>query len=158
MFHLNTFTLLLIVVGLCALASMLARILPKRGTRIEEPAAPKADATDPEKYAEYRDYLKHKYLAEKYDKEEPFTWSKFVRGFITGKNYAKAIVLGIIMLVLVFLGYSAYKEISGLFVKTPPVVSTISNTGGGTVESKTESKSEHKQSNGLNLNVFSGWF
>lgn len=108
--------------------------------------------------ADYTEYLKYKALMQKYERTEPVTAGKFFLGFVQGKNWAKGIVLGAIIFVLLFVGSAVYKEVKGFFVKTPPVSSTITNTGGGTVEAKTESKSSTKQSNGLNLNLFSGWF
>jgi hypothetical protein len=107
---------------------------------------------------DYAEYLKYQALARKYERTEPVTVQKFLVGFTQGKNWAKALALGIMMVVLLGVGVAVYKEVRGFFVKPPPVVSTITNTGSGTVEAKTESKTEQKQSNGLNLNFFSGWF
>jgi len=108
---------------------------------------------------DYQDYLKHKQLDEQYNNDERFSIIKLFSGFAQGRNWAKALVIGVMICVMLIVGYSVTKELNTLFgKKQPPVVSTITNTGGGTVEAKTESKSEPKTSNGLNLNLFSGWF
>ena len=108
---------------------------------------------------DYQEYLKYKALASKYESEESLSVTKFFSGFGKGKNWAKAVVMGIMIFILLVVGYSVAKELNTLFgKKQPPVVSTITNTGGGTVEAKTESKNSPKTSNGLNLNLLSGWF
>jgi hypothetical protein len=139
MFHIGTFTLLLWVIGFCALASILARILPKRKTittQIKVDAAGKVIPT-----------------------EEHVSIQKFFEGFAQPRSWYKALALGIMMAIILATGYCIIKEVSAFFIKkAAPVSTTISNTGAGKVESKTESKTETKQSNGLNLNIFSGWF
>lgn len=152
MMHLNWFTLLMIAICLSALASILSRILPKRGTKVE---VPKFSNVPPD----YQEYLKHKQLSKRYEEDEPISLQKFFMGFGKGKNWIKSLALGIMMLVIVGVGYSVVTKVIDVFGKKPaPIVSTITNSGGGTVESKTESKSETKTSNGLNFNIFSSWF
>lgn len=156
-FHFNAFTLLLIAVCLCAIASIILRIIPKKSA-ITTTSAPSIQVPMTNIPLDYQEYLKHKAYDAQFNNDEKFTFSKFFSGFVDHRNYAKAIVLGIIMLVILVIGYSTYKEVKNLFVHTPPVVSTITNTGGGTVTAKTESKSEHGTSNGLNLGIFNNWF
>lgn len=152
MIHLNWFTLLMAAIILCAVASILSRLLPKRGTRAE---APKYTNTPPD----YELYLKHKQLSKLYEEEEPLSFQKFFSGFGKGKNWAKSLALGIMMCIIVGVGYSVVTKVIDVFGKKPaPIVSTITNSGDGKVESKTESKTETKTSNGLNLNLLSGWF
>lgn len=108
---------------------------------------------------DYQEYLKYKALASKYEKTEPVTIQKFLLGFTQGKNWAKSIIIGVMFLIMAFVGYGIFKEVTGFFNKPiPPVVSTITNTGAGKVDSKTESNQENKQSNGLNLGIFNNWF
>lgn len=152
MIHFTTFTFFLGAVCLCALASILSRLLPKLGTKQPE-------TTFTNTPIDYQTYVQHKILSEQYDKEEPFSFSKFFSGFGQSKNWAKAIAIGLMLVVVLTIGYCIVHEAENfLGKKTPPVASTITNTGGGQVESKTESKQETKQSNGLNLNIFSSWF
>ena len=108
---------------------------------------------------EYQEYLKYKQLDEQYNTDEKFSFGKLFGGFSQSRTWAKSFVVGIMVTVMLVVGFSVYKEMSNIFGhKTPPVASTITNTGDGKVESKTESKSETKSSNGLNLNIFSSWF
>ena len=109
--------------------------------------------------SDYVEYLRLQALMKRYEVDEKFSWRKLPRGLVQGKNWGKAVVIGAIMCVIAFVGFSVYNEARALFFPKPaPIVNTISNTGGGTVESKTESKATTKQSNGLNLNFFSDWF
>lgn len=123
--------------------------------RVEAPV-PHVDFKDAP--PEYQEYLRYQAMAKKYERSEPVTVQKFLRGFTMGKNWAKAAVIGVMIFVLLVVGTAVYHEVSRFFIKPAPVTSTITNTGGGTVESKNESKSSSKQSNGLNLNFFSSWF
>lgn len=159
MIHFNSFTFLLATVCLVAVASILSRIFPKRSTKMEIPKTSTPTDVLVDDYKEHQEFLRHKYLASKYEQDEPVTIQKALKGFIQGKTWAKSLVLGIIMCIIAFVGYSMFKEVTAIFGKKPtPITNTITNTGDGKVESKTESKSSTKTSNGLNLNLLSGWF
>lgn len=112
-------------------------------------AAVPADAPE-----DYKEYARIRTLLKKYESEEPFSWAKMLRGFVQQKNYGKAVVIGAILFVMVFVGNAAYKEIRSVVSPAPSIV----NSGSGSVDSKNESKTAHKQNNGLTLNLFSGWF
>ncbi len=126
----SLFTILIITIGFCAVASIIARLKPKKVVTVTTPKD-----------------------------EEKASLRKFFEGFIQPRSWYKALALGIMMTIILSVGYCVFKEVNTFFgKKTPPVVSTITNTGDGKVESKTESKTETKQSNGFNLNIFTGWF
>jgi hypothetical protein len=140
MFHIGTFSLLLWVIGFCALASIIARILPKRTTitttQVKDESG-KVIVTP----------------------EEKASLQKFFEGFVQPRSWFKTLAFLIMATIIIGVSYCIIKEVSAVFIKkAQPVSTTISNTGAGKVESKTESKTETKQSNGLNLNIFTGWF
>lgn len=140
MFHIGTFTLLLWVIGFCALASIIARILPKRTTITTKQVV---DASGKVVVAP----------------DEHVNIQKFFEGFAQPRSWYKAIALGIMMAIILAIGYCVVKEVNAFFnKKAAPVSTTISNTGAGKVDSKTESTSSTDQNNGVNLNIFSGWF
>lgn len=104
---------------------------------------------------DYLEYARIQALLKKYEAQERFSWRKLPRGLVQGKTYGKALVIGIAMFVMAFVGLSVYTEARALFFPRPtPIVNTIKNTGGGTVESKTENKTETHQRNGFNLSIF----
>lgn len=147
-------TNVLIFLGGIIVLYAVSKYFEHRGAKLNP--IPKDMANAPPDYVEY---LKYREMAKKYERTEPVTVQKFLLGFTQGKNWAKSLAIGVMIVVILFVGASVYKEVKGFFVKTPPPVSsTITNTGGGTVEAKTESKSTTKQSNGLNLNFLSNWF
>ena len=157
-FRFNAFTLTVIVIGICAIASIILRLVPKKKP-VDVTAVPTVQVPMTNIPLDYQEYLKYRAYAGKYESEESLSATKFFSGFGKGKNWAKAVVMGTMIFILLVVGYSVAKELNTLFgKKQPPVTSTITNTGGGTVQAKTESKNEPKTSNGLNLNLFSGWF
>lgn len=62
---------------------------------------------------------------------EPDNWSfkKFFMGFFSAKNYAKALVLGTCMLVILIVVYSVASTIKSRFAKTKPTQAVESNQG-----------------------------
>lgn len=155
-FHFNAFTLTIIAVIVVAVAAIILRLIPKKQPVTQIPPATTPLTNIP---IEYADYLKHQKLDELYNGDETFTMSKFFTGFGQGRNWAKAIVLGTMVAVMLAIGYCIVKKVEDMFFTKPvPIVSTITNSGTGSVEAKTESKSEAKSSNGLNLNFLSNWF
>ena len=61
--------------------------------------------------------------------KESWSWSKFLLGFFDGRNYAKAIVLGVCMIVILVIITSVYQAISSRLLKKPPTQSVGSNQG-----------------------------
>lgn len=167
----------MVVVGICAVASILSRFLPKKGTvqqtvsstpnqvTVSDALNDVASTTNVNGTAvidtsadDYKEYLKYKTLIQKYESLERFSIVKFFKGFLQSKNWAKSVVFTAMAVVLLFAGFSIYKEAKSiLYPKDAPVVSNITS-GGGNVDSKTESNTARKQNNGLTLNLFSGWF
>lgn len=148
-FQFNAFTLTVIVIGICAIASIILRLIPKKQpvdkTAIADVQVPMTNLP-----LDYQEYLKHKAYAEKYDAEEALSASKFFSGYGKSKNWAKSVVIGSMIFIILGVGYCIIKEINTIFGK-PPVASTITNTGGGKVDSKTESKTDNT---GLKLGIF----
>lgn len=66
--------------------------------------------------------------------EETWSWKKFFKGFVSGKNYAKSIVLmfcaGIIFLLL----FSTYSFVKTKFTKVLPTQTVGTNSGTITTE------------------------
>ena len=142
----HLFSLLLIVIALCAIAGIIARIWPKKPITIQTQVVAPTTVTVT------------KQTLEDFFKEEKTSIQKFFSGFTQPRNWCKALALGIMFMIIIAVGYCIVKEVNIFFGKrTPPVSTTISNTGSGKVESKTESKSDSRSSNGLNINIFSGW-
>ena len=147
---------LLTVFGLLLVVYVLQMYRDSRKSKTQDIVIPKYKYKNAP--AGYKEYLRYKALAKKYESEESFSWKKFGSGVLQTKNWAKSLVMGTMIFVICFVGHSVYKEIkSFISPKTPPVSSSI-NSGGGNVDSKTESKSSAKSSNGLNLNLLSNWF
>lgn len=48
---------------------------------------------------------------------EPWSWGKFFTGFIDGRNYAKAIVLGVCMVIMLSIGFCVYSVVRNKFPK-----------------------------------------
>jgi len=152
--HTSITTNVLIFLGGIIVLYGMSKYFEHRGAKLGP--VPQDMANIPPDYAEY---LRYRAMVKKYEATEPVTVQKFFLGFMQGKNWAKSMVIGTMIVVILFVGAAVYKEVKGFFVKVPPPVSsTITNTGGGTVEAKTESKTTTKQSNGLNLNLLSNWF
>ena len=144
----HLFIILLATVGLCAGASIVARLLPKKPVTITT-----VPATTPTTVVPVT-----KETLQSFFDEEKADLKKFFAGFTQPRSWCKAIALGIMFMIVIAVSYCIIKEVNLFFGKrTPPVSTTISNTGSGSVESKTESKSDSRSSNGLNVNIFSGW-
>lgn len=62
---------------------------------------------------------------------EAHSWSKFFKGFVTGRNYLKAIVLGFCLTVILGVGYSVYAVIK---MRLAPKQATIQTVSGGEVD------------------------
>lgn len=60
----------------------------------------------------------------------PDNWSfcKFFKGFVTAKNYGKAIVLGVCFLVVWYVGSLIYFNVRGRFVKPEQKIENNSGT------------------------------
>jgi len=63
------------------------------------------------------------------EETDGWSWGKFFKGFITGKNYAKALVLGFCMIVILVIVTSVYQAISSRLLKKPPTQTVGSNQG-----------------------------
>ena len=61
--------------------------------------------------------------------KEIWSWGKFFKGFFDGKNYAKAIVLGTCMLVILIIVFSVASTIKSRFAKVKPAQAIESNNG-----------------------------
>ena len=64
------------------------------------------------------------------DYKEPWSWAKFLKGPFDGKNYAKAIVIGICMLIILTIGYSLYKLFNPMLKHSDTSSSKISHNQG----------------------------
>ncbi|MGI0060367.1 MAG: hypothetical protein ACREBJ_11440 [Nitrosotalea sp.] len=125
----------------------------------QKPTVPQLPSNITDVPASYQEYLKYKQLDEQYNNDEQVNFKKFFSGFTQPRNWYKSVVIGIMLVIMCVVGFSVYREINNIFGhKTPPVASTITNSGTGSVDSKTESKAENKQSAGLNLGIFNNWF
>ena len=69
---------------------------------------------------------------------EVHSWTKFFKGFITGRNYLKAIVLGFCMVVILVIVISVGNMIQKIFVK--PIPTSSVGTNSGTVTTNNEDK------------------
>ena len=63
------------------------------------------------------------------DSNENWSWIKFFKGFFDGRNYAKAIVLGVCMVVILVVVTSVYQSISSRLLKKPPTQTVGENSG-----------------------------
>lgn len=71
--------------------------------------------------------------------KETWSWLKFFKGFFDGKNYAKALVLGFCMMVILVIGFSVYGFFKSKFKATVPTQSVGTNQG--VIATKNEDKS-----------------
>lgn len=69
--------------------------------------------------------------------KENWSWSKFFKGFFDGRNYAKAIVLGTCLAIIIAIGYCVYTVAKARFAPKQPTIQTVS---GGTVDSSVNKK------------------
>jgi hypothetical protein len=74
------------------------------------------------------------------DEKDAWSWKKFFKGFFDGKNYAKSIVLGFCMLVVLLIVTSVFTTIRAKFQKPTQAI----GTNNGTIE--TNNKEEHSWS------------
>lgn len=71
--------------------------------------------------------------------KEGWSWLKFFKGFFDGKNYAKAIVLGVCMIVILVIITSVYSTIKNKFFPNKPTQQVGTNQG--IIATKNEDKS-----------------
>ena len=69
---------------------------------------------------------------------ETHSWVKFFKGFITGRNYLKAVVLGFCMVVILIIVISVGNMVKKIFVK--PIPTSSVGTNSGTVTTNNEDK------------------
>ena len=60
--------------------------------------------------------------------KEHWSWSKFLLGFFDGKNYAKAMVFGFCLFIMLMIGYATTTFIKSKIVKPMPTIGTNSGT------------------------------
>ena len=70
---------------------------------------------------------------------ENWSWGKFFKGFFDGRNYAKAIVLGVCMIVVLVIVTSVYSSIKHRLFQTKPEQPIGTNQG--IIATKNEDKS-----------------
>jgi len=73
------------------------------------------------------------------DTPELWSWPKFFKGFFDGRNYAKAIVLGFCMTVIVIIAFSVITVITSKLKKVTPTQAVGANQG--IIATKNEDKS-----------------
>lgn len=83
--------------------------------------------------------------------EDNWSWSKFFSGFINGKNYAKALVLGFCMFIIGVLAFCTFTTIASRFKKVTPTQTIGSNQG--IISTENEDKSGNSYSL---LNLWNG--
>jgi len=79
--------------------------------------------------------------------DEAWSWSKFFTGFISGKNYAKAVVMMFCMVVILIIVFSVASTIKSRFGKSTGSQSTETiGTNQGIVATQNEDKSGNSYS------------
>ena len=73
------------------------------------------------------------------EERENWSWRKFFSGFFDGRNYAKAIVLGFCMIVILVIVTSVFQTIKSRFSK-PTTAQTV-GTNQGIIATQNEDKS-----------------
>lgn len=63
---------------------------------------------------------------------EPWSWYKFFTGFFNGRNYAKAIVIGVCMAIVLTICFSVYSVIKSRFAKQKPGIVQTEQVGTNT--------------------------
>jgi hypothetical protein len=76
---------------------------------------------------------------------ESWEWGKFFKGFFDGRNYAKAVVLGFCMLVILIIVFSVTSTIRSRFAK-PSTPTQAVGTNQGIIATKNEDKSGNSYS------------
>lgn len=91
---------------------------------------------------------------------EGWSWKKFLTGFFNGKNYAKAIVLGVCLTIILVIGYSTYEFIKSRFVRPTATQATAQTIGTnqGQVNTQNESHDNRDENAGFNIINLSNWF
>lgn len=84
--------------------------------------------------------------------KEPWSWSKFLKGFFDGKNYAKAIVLGVCFIIVLIIIFSVHGFISSKLHKAPPPSQTVGENKGIIA-----TNNEDKQGNSYSLLNLFNW-
>lgn len=64
---------------------------------------------------------------------ESWSWSKFVLGFFDGRNYAKAIVLGVCLAVVLTICFSIFTVVKNKFAKPLPIPTQQVGENAGTI-------------------------
>lgn len=77
--------------------------------------------------------------------KEQWSWLKFIKGFFDGKNYAKAIVLGTCLFIIILIVVSVHGFVSSKFHKTPTPTNQV-GTNQGIIANSTEDKSGNSYS------------
>ena len=77
--------------------------------------------------------------------DEVWSWGKFFTGFVSGKNYAKAVVLGFCMIVIVSIVFCVGSVIKSKFHKTAQPTQAV-GTNQGIIATKNEDKSGNQYS------------
>lgn len=73
------------------------------------------------------------------EEKEHWNWPKFIKGFFDGKNYAKALVFGVCLFIIVVIAFSVITTITSHFKKSPPPTQTV-GTNQGIIATKNEDK------------------
>jgi hypothetical protein len=84
--------------------------------------------------------------------KEGWSWLKFVKGFFDGRNYAKALVLGFCMLVILIVVFSVASTIKSRFSRPAPPTQAV-----GTNQGIIATKNEDKSGNSYSLLNFFNW-
>lgn len=79
------------------------------------------------------------------EEKEQWDWLKFFKGFFDGKNYAKAIVLGVCLCVILLIVVSVHGFISSKLHK-PATPTQAVGTNQGIIATKNEDKSGNSYS------------
>ena len=84
--------------------------------------------------------------------KETWSWLKFVKGFFDGKNYAKAVVLGFCMTVILIVVFSVTSVIKSRFGKPAQPTQAV-----GTNQVIIATKNEDKSGNSYSLFNLFNW-
>lgn len=87
--------------------------------------------------------------------KEQWSWSKFFKGFFDGKNYAKAIVLGFCLMVVLVMGFSTYTFIKSKLVKDKPLPTQTVGENSGVINTTNK---DNREEGGFKILDLSKWF
>jgi len=76
-------------------------------------------------------------------KSESWSWKKFALGIFDGRNYAKAIILGMCGSIVLTICFCIYSVVKSKFIKPIPVQTQAVGTNQGTIT--TDNKQETKK-------------